>query len=84
MLLVTSAQIREADRIQIHEKGTSSLILMENAGRLATERILTYYPKAQRILILSGPGNNGGDGLVIARLLHLTGQTCASTLIPST
>jgi len=71
MLLATSTQIREADRIQIQEHQFPSILLMEEAGRLATESILNAYPDRKEFLILAGPGNNGGDGLVIARHLFL-------------
>jgi hydroxyethylthiazole kinase-like uncharacterized protein yjeF len=74
VLLSNTNQIREADRIQISENGTPGVILMENAGRAATENILAHYPDQDKYLILAGPGNNGGDGLVIARLLHLAGK----------
>jgi len=50
----------------------SSLILMENAGRGAAELIHQHYGAADhsRAIIICGPGNNGGDGCVIARHLH--------------
>lgn len=71
MLLANSLQIREADRIQIEEHHFPGILLMEEAGRLATEKILELYPESHEFLILAGPGNNGGDGLVIARHLFL-------------
>ncbi|MEZ4685327.1 MAG: NAD(P)H-hydrate dehydratase [Bacteroidia bacterium] len=74
MLLSNASQIREADRIQISENGTPGVILMEHAGRAATDEILKRYPGQEKFLVLAGPGNNGGDGLVIARLLHLAGK----------
>ena len=74
MLLSNAAQIREADRIQIEERHLPAILLMEQAGRMATERILASYPDHQEFLILAGPGNNGGDGLVIARYLYLAGK----------
>lgn len=74
MLLANSAQIREADRIQIEEKGLPGVVLMESAGRQAALRLMSLYPGRQEVLILAGPGNNGGDGLVMARYLHLAGR----------
>lgn len=71
MLLATAAQIREADRIQIEERGMPGYVLMERAGRLAAERIAVLYA-GRPFLVLAGPGNNGGDGLVAARYLHLS------------
>lgn len=74
MYLATSAQIREADRLQINEKHVPGILLMETAGRKTAEHILSLFPAQQAFLVLAGPGNNGGDGLVIARYLHLAGK----------
>ncbi len=74
MLVANTAQIREADRIQIKEKHFPSILLMESAGRQAADKIIALYPQQQYYLVLAGPGNNGGDGLVIARYLHLAGK----------
>ncbi|TAE51416.1 MAG: NAD(P)H-hydrate dehydratase [Bacteroidetes bacterium] len=74
MLLSTAAQIREADRIQIEEKQVPGILLMEQAGRMAALKINELYPSHMSFLVLAGPGNNGGDGLVIARYLHLAGK----------
>ncbi|MDX2286743.1 MAG: NAD(P)H-hydrate dehydratase [Bacteroidia bacterium] len=73
MLLATAAQIREADRLQIETRHTPGILLMESAGRLAAGRIRELYPERCAALVLAGPGNNGGDGLAIARHLHLAG-----------
>lgn len=74
MYLANSTQIRRADQIQIEEFEYPGIILMETAGRLTAEKILAYYPEQKYFLILAGPGNNGGDGLVIARYLYLAGK----------
>ena len=73
MLLASAAQIREADRVMIEDLGYPGLLLMESAGRLSSERILQRFPAAS-FCILAGPGNNGGDGLVIARYLAAAGR----------
>jgi NAD(P)H-hydrate epimerase len=69
MLQLTCQQCREADRIAIEEFGVPSLTLMENAGTGCAKAIMELNFDGQ-VTILCGPGNNGGDGFVIARLLH--------------
>ena len=76
-----SSDIREADRIATEQFGIPGFALMENAGRGAAQTLIEKYPKAQNILILCGPGNNGGDGFVVARRLALAGRK--STVIIS-
>ncbi|MBI4296072.1 MAG: NAD(P)H-hydrate epimerase, partial [Chloroflexi bacterium] len=71
MKVVTAEQMRQIDR-QCAELGLPSNVLMENAGRAVAEevqRILGDVGK-RHILVLAGPGNNGGDGLVAAWYLH--------------
>jgi ADP-dependent NAD(P)H-hydrate dehydratase / NAD(P)H-hydrate epimerase len=74
MWLSNAAQIREMDRLMTDDFAYPSLLLMETAGRLTAERILQLYPDLQKFLIPCGPGNNGGDGMVIARYLHQAGR----------
>lgn len=74
MLVANGAQIREADRLMIEEIGYPSLLLMEAAGQKAAECILTEFPDSQQFLVLVGKGNNGGDGLVVARYLLRAGK----------
>jgi hydroxyethylthiazole kinase-like uncharacterized protein yjeF len=74
MLLANSQQIRQADQIQIEKLAMPGIILMETAGRLATEKLLAFFAEQDDFLILAGPGNNGGDGLAMARRLHLAGK----------
>jgi len=71
MLLVTAAEMREMDRLTIEEVGIPGRILMETAGRGATDFFLERFPEARgrKVGILAGSGNNGGDGHVMARLL---------------
>ncbi|MBF0540539.1 MAG: NAD(P)H-hydrate dehydratase [Nitrospirae bacterium] len=68
MKIVTSAEIREIDRVTIEELGIQSLVLMERAGVIAASHISKKYLQ-QKTIVLCGGGNNGGDGLVIAREL---------------
>ncbi|HVX67274.1 MAG TPA: NAD(P)H-hydrate dehydratase [Bryobacteraceae bacterium] len=70
MKVLTAAQMREVDRRTI-ELGIPGVVLMENAGHRVVEFLAeTFAPlEDQRIAILCGKGNNGGDGMVIARQL---------------
>lgn len=71
--LYRAAQVRELDRIAIQEFGIPGLTLMERAGRSAFEALKAHWPAAQRIAVLCGTGNNGGDGFVVARLAREAG-----------
>ncbi len=67
MKLTTAAEMREIDRLTSERYGVSSLTLMENAGSLVADFVLLRYPSADRICVVCGKGNNGGDGFVAAR-----------------
>ena len=71
MKVLTAAQMREVDR-RTAELGIPNIILMENAGQRVVEFLeREYAPLAkQRIVVVCGKGNNGGDGLVVARQLY--------------
>lgn len=58
----------------IEDEGFPGILLMETAGRKSAAFLLAAYPDAPGFVVLAGPGNNGGDGLVIARYLHLAGR----------
>lgn len=74
MWVANTNQIREADRIMIEDHDFPAILLMEQAARQATDRLLALYPQQSSFLILAGPGNNGGDGLAMARMLYLAGK----------
>ncbi len=61
--------MREADRYTIDDLGLPSLVLMENAATGVVEALRKGFPEAERVLVLCGSGNNGGDGLAAARHL---------------
>ncbi len=70
MKVLTAAQMREVDR-RTAELGIPNIVLMENAGQRVVEFLeREYSPLAkQRVVVVCGKGNNGGDGLVVARQL---------------
>lgn len=72
MRVVTAAEMRRLDHLTIHTHGVPSLRLMERAGQSVVDVILKRWTQLAKhgVLVVAGKGNNGGDGLVIARLLH--------------
>ena len=66
---LTRDEVRDLDRRAIDGFGVPGLVLMENAGRGCAELLTRLNPTRQPTAVLCGPGNNGGDGFVIARHL---------------
>lgn len=84
-LVLDRAQVREVDRCAIEDFGIPGIILMEHASANLAEHALTMLKskpgdQPQRILIVCGKGNNGGDGYALAR--HLTNEGVHATLVP--
>lgn len=77
MELLTAAQMRAIEQAAIDSGEVTGLELMERAGRGVVEAVLEEWPAMatapQRAVVLCGPGNNGGDGFVVARLLKQRG-----------
>ena len=75
MYLVTAEQMRQVDRKTIEELGIPEIVLMENAGKAVADFLQEQFDdlSEKTVTILAGAGNNGGDGLVVARYLHMLG-----------
>ena len=71
--LYLAAQVRELDRLAIEEYSIPGITLMERAGDAAYQCLRTKWPEAKNILVLCGPGNNGGDGYILAGLAQEDG-----------
>ena len=66
--LLSTAEMADADRLTI-AAGVAGIALMENAGQAIADAVASRHPAGTRVAIVAGPGNNGGDGFVAARLL---------------
>lgn len=73
--LYTAAQAQELDRLAIEERKIPGATLMQRAGAAAFDLLRARWPRARRIAVVCGPGNNGGDGYVMARLAREAGLT---------
>jgi ADP-dependent NAD(P)H-hydrate dehydratase / NAD(P)H-hydrate epimerase len=83
MKILTAAEMQRIDRLTTEQFGVPSLTLMDNAGRGVVEVLeKRYSPLSEhQVLILCGRGNNGGDGLVVARLLRERGLKPRTVLL---
>ncbi len=71
--LVTSAQMRAIERAEIDSGSVTGWALMSRAGHGCYDRVAYHFPEVRRALVLCGPGNNGGDGYVVAADLAAAG-----------
>jgi NAD(P)H-hydrate epimerase len=79
--LVSSDEMKELDRDTIESHGVPSLVLMERAALAAIETLRDEEFDLTRVAVVCGPGNNGGDGIAIARLLHLSGSIVTAVFV---
>ena len=78
--LLSNAELAEADR-QTIAGGVAGFDLMERAGRAVADAVSARHPAGSRIAVVAGPGNNGGDGFVAARLLAVRGYRVEVLLV---
>ena len=85
MKILSAVQTRLLDQATIQEQGISSTDLMERAADAFAEWFFIKHDPAEagEILLICGPGNNGGDGLAVARLLHAAGYRVQVALLPA-
>ncbi|GLB46168.1 hypothetical protein WR164_01470 [Philodulcilactobacillus myokoensis] len=81
MKTISVDDARAFDQYTIKEVGIPSLVLMERAALKSTENILSLKWDLQHVLIVAGSGNNGGDGLAVARLLKNKGVDAEVLLV---
>lgn len=73
MVILDNQTMKTADELTIHRYGIPSIVLMERASLGVADAMEEIFPKMDRVVILCGRGNNGGDGLALARHLHQRG-----------
>ena len=78
--VVTVAEMRALERATIDELGLPGLVLMDTAGRAAAAAVARAAP-AGPVVVVCGPGNNGGDGMVVARVLAEAGRDVVTLLV---
>ena len=83
MILVTAEQMRACDQRTINDIGLPGMVLMENAAQGAVRVLLDQVGSLEgaRVAVLAGRGNNGGDGLAMARILANQGALCEVYLL---
>ena len=73
--IVPVENMREADKYCIEKLQVPGIILMEAAARSVVDEMVKTCRKDQKILVICGTGNNGGDGFAIARMLKIQGYS---------
>lgn len=77
MYIVKKEEMQKIDRMAIEDWEIPSIVLMENAGQAIVDQLSVLYPNVaeMKVTIVAGSGNNGGDGLVVARKLYQKGAS---------
>lgn len=83
MNILSAAEMQACDRVTSERYGVPSLQLMRNAGSAVADFARRCFPRARRIAVLCGRGNNGGDGMMAARLLAGSGIQVTVLLLGS-
>ncbi|MCL2784955.1 MAG: NAD(P)H-hydrate epimerase [Propionibacteriaceae bacterium] len=78
---VTAAQMKDLDALTITTHGIPALVLMERAALACVDVLREEYFNLSRVIVVCGTGNNGGDGVAVARLLHLAGVKAEAVLV---
>lgn len=81
MKILTGAQISQADTATIENEPISSVDLMERTSEAMAREICDIVPQEDKLLFFIGKGNNGGDGLAVARILHNAGFDCSIAML---
>lgn len=82
MYVVTGEEMHQIDRYTMDSIGLKEEVLMENAGQAFCRQLMSQLNKEERIVVLIGTGNNGGDGFVIGRILKEAGCNVDVWVIP--
>ena len=82
--LYRARDVRELDRLAIEVGGIPGIELMERAGRESYRVLRERWPATHRVTVVAGPGNNGGDGFVVARLAASDGLSVSVSLLGDT
>ena len=81
MHILSAAEMHACDQLTSEQFGVASLELMRSAAKAVAGFALQQFPQARRVTVLCGRGNNGGDGLMVARLLAVAGRDVTVMLL---
>ena len=80
--LYSTSAARALDANATRTLGGDAYTLMQRAGQAAWQHVLMHWPEAQRVVVVCGPGSNGGDGYVLARHAHRAGRAVEVVHVP--